>query len=309
MQRPKGVLPEDKMEDVLYDYHLAKAMGENLPYTENYKRALFLEYVYQKHETTKEVFDSSLVWYTRHSDVLLGVYEKVSERLKEQQGIISDLVAIRDNKPKISQPGDSVDLWIWEHLYQLTGRELDNKIKFTFPSDSNFRARDTLVWEANYKFVATLPDSSEAPVMAMQVVYSNDSIISEIKRVLDSGKHALMLQNDTLGKIKEVRGFVYYSGGKDSLKRVLVNEMSLMRYHSNDSLFMKTDSIEEREPVIEDKLEPQVKEEVIEKPVETEQKFINRPRPATTTRTNTSGDIQPVTPRKAEGIELAPEAK
>ncbi len=27
------------MESLLYDYHLAKSMGDNLPYSENYKKA------------------------------------------------------------------------------------------------------------------------------------------------------------------------------------------------------------------------------------------------------------------------------
>ena len=30
VKRPEIVLPDNKMEDVLYDYHIAKAMGEEL---------------------------------------------------------------------------------------------------------------------------------------------------------------------------------------------------------------------------------------------------------------------------------------
>ena len=40
VKRPDDVISESKMENLLYDYHLAKSMGDNLPYSENYKKAL-----------------------------------------------------------------------------------------------------------------------------------------------------------------------------------------------------------------------------------------------------------------------------
>ena len=39
VKRPDDVISESKMENLLYDYHLAKSMGDNLPYNENYKKA------------------------------------------------------------------------------------------------------------------------------------------------------------------------------------------------------------------------------------------------------------------------------
>lgn len=45
VKRPETVLPDAKMENVLYDYHIAKAMGEEVPYNESYKRVLYIESV------------------------------------------------------------------------------------------------------------------------------------------------------------------------------------------------------------------------------------------------------------------------
>ena len=53
VKRPGGVIPESEMENLLYDYHLAKSMGDNLPYSENYKKALYLDAVFRKHGTTQ----------------------------------------------------------------------------------------------------------------------------------------------------------------------------------------------------------------------------------------------------------------
>lgn len=47
VKRPKVVISDAKMENVLYDYHIAKAMGEEVPYTDGYKRVLYIESVFK----------------------------------------------------------------------------------------------------------------------------------------------------------------------------------------------------------------------------------------------------------------------
>lgn len=70
VKRPETVLSDKQMEDVLYDYHIAKALGEALSYNENYKRVLYVESVYKKYGITEAQFDSSMVWYARNPEVL-----------------------------------------------------------------------------------------------------------------------------------------------------------------------------------------------------------------------------------------------
>lgn len=243
VKRPKDVLPDAKMENVLYDYHIAKAMGEEVPYNESYKRQLYIESVFKKQGITQAIFDSSMVWYARNPETLTKIYEKVNLRLKAERDGINHLIAMRDNKPKESLPGDSIDVWAWQHIYQLTGMPLDNKITFTLPSDSNFQDRDTLRWSVRFRFHNGVPDSAHAPMMAMQILYENDSIISGIQRVKKTGIETLSLSGDSVGKIKEVRGFIYYPLQKAS-KTMLADRISLMRYHATDTLSTaKKDSI------------------------------------------------------------------
>ena len=63
VKRPDFVLSDAKMEAVLYDYHIAKAMGEQLSYNESYKRVLYLESVCRKNGMTEGQFDTSMVWF------------------------------------------------------------------------------------------------------------------------------------------------------------------------------------------------------------------------------------------------------
>ena len=263
VKRPKDVLPDAKMESVLYDYHTAKAMGEEVSYNESYKRLLYVESVFKKYGITQANFDSSMVWYARNPEILTKVYEKVNLRLKADRDGLNHLIAMRDNKPKESLPGDSIDVWAWQHIYQLTGMPLDNKITFTLPSDSNFQDRDTLRWSVRFRFHNGMPDSLHAPLMAMQILYDNDSVISSSQKIKKAGFETISLSADSIGKIKEVRGFIYYPLQKSS-KSLLADRISLMRYHADSLVIAPTDSIA-ADSLKKDSLR---KDSVIKKPVE-----------------------------------------
>ena len=81
-----------------------------------------------------------------------------------------------------------------------------------------------------------MPDSIHAPLMAMQVLYEkNDSVVSAIQKVKETGIETISLFADTLGQIKEIRGFIYYPM-QESPQPLLVDRISMMRYHATDSL-------------------------------------------------------------------------
>lgn len=236
VKRPDTVLPDDKMEAVLYDYHIAKAMGEQVPYNESYKRILYVESVYKKHGITEAQFDTSMVWFARHPEALRDIYEKVNQRLKTEKEKIDDLIAKRDHKPKMSKPGDSIDVWAWQRTYRLTGMPLNSRIWFTLPSDTNFYDRDTLRWRMRFSRehgASLLDDTLYAPVMSLQVLYEGDSMRYDMQRIRKPGEYVLSVWADSLGKIKEVDGFVYYSRPQASLGGVwLIDGVKLMRYHA-----------------------------------------------------------------------------
>ncbi len=254
VERPDTVLSDSVMENVLYDYHIAKALGEQIDRGEKYKRVLYVDYVYKKHGITEAQFDSSMVWFARHPDVLNEIYKKVTDRLRAEESNVERLVALREHKPLTSRAGDSVDVWVWQRIYQLTGMPMDNRITFTLPADSNFKAHDTLLWSVYFTFDGTMYDSLHAPVMALQMRFSNDSVIGDFARVREKGIYTLALAGDTLGDIKEVNGFIYYPRQQDA-KPLMMNKISLMRYHTGsvDSLVSVGDSL-----LIEEALEDTV---------------------------------------------------
>ena len=93
-----------------------------------------------------------MVWYTRNTEILSKIYDKVKKRLKDEQELVGDLIAKRDKKPKMTKQGDSIDVWPWQRMVRLTGEMMDNQYVFTLPTDSNYKDRDTLVWECGIVF-------------------------------------------------------------------------------------------------------------------------------------------------------------
>lgn len=252
VERPGYVLSDGVMEKVLYDYHIAKAMGENLDYNEQYKRTLYLNAVFKKHNITQAQFDTTMAWYARHPEVVNEVYDIVRERLMASRENYNHLVSLRDGKPTRSKAGDSIDVWIWDRIHMLSGMPLDNKLTFTLPSDDNYQASDTIKWTVGFKFLSEqLVDTTKRPVMAMQVAYAKDTIISALCRVDSSQVAQLVLQADTLGDIKELRGFIYYPTNQPK-HTLLIDSVSLMRYHqTNDSIPATTDDKKEEKIELE----------------------------------------------------------
>ena len=252
VERPGYVLSDGVMEKVLYDYHIAKAMGENLDYNEQYKRTLYLNAVFKKHNITQAQFDTTMAWYARHPEVVNEVYDIVRERLMASRENYNHLVSLRDGKPTRSKAGDSIDVWIWDRIHMLSGMPLDNKLMFTLPSDDNYQASDTIKWTVGFNFLSEqLVDTTKRPVMAMQVAYAKDTIVSALCRIDSSQVAQLVLQADTLGDIKELRGFIYYPTNQPK-QTLLIDSVSLMRYHqTNDSIPATTDDKKEEKIELE----------------------------------------------------------
>lgn len=230
-QVPTEIIQPERMENILYDYHLSIAMSNNLSYSENYQKEAYRNYVFDKHHITEAEFDSSMVWYTRHTEELAAIYRKLGERFRGEKKHIQHLLAVRENKPATSLPGDTVDVWYDRKLYWLTDAPLTNRITFELPADSNFKAKDAFLWSVDYIF---LFEGKRKAIMGFNVLFDNDSVAGHVKNVICSGVQTLYIKPDSAFTIKSVNGFIYYEDN-DSVKKnnsgVIINNITLTRYH------------------------------------------------------------------------------
>ena len=229
-QVPEDIIQPDRMENILYDYHLSISMGNNLSYSDNYQKEAYKNYVFEKYHITEADFDSSMVWYTRHTEELAGLYKKVGERFRSEKKRMQELLALREDKPAASLPGDTVDVWYDRKLYWLTDVPLANKVTFEIPADSNFKAKDAFLWSADYIF---LSEGERRATMGFNILFDNDSVVGRVKDITCSGVQTLYIKPDSAFAIKSVSGFIYYMDSDSSTNKpgLVINNIALTRYH------------------------------------------------------------------------------
>ena len=83
VKRPETVLPDAKMENVLYDYHIAKAMGEEVPYNESYKRVLYIESVVDGDLIHGSVMAGQIAGLVKDSRSCKEIIEGICQEMKE----------------------------------------------------------------------------------------------------------------------------------------------------------------------------------------------------------------------------------
>lgn len=137
---------------------------------------------------------------------------------------------------------------------RLTGEAMNNLYTFVLQADTNYKDRDTLVWQVQYRFPESVSVSAHPTTMAMQVIYEKDTL-NRVLSVAKSGLRQIRLFADTLGAIKEIKGFIYYPESAQKSNVLLADRFALTRYHCTDSLSVTArDSINKIEALRADSL-------------------------------------------------------
>ena len=110
--RPRGVLSNKEMRDVLYDLHrldgALQTVGYNYGHTQEV--AAYYKSVLDEHGITQAEFDSSLVWFTDNPQIFNKIYPKVIARLQvdmDYEDMLRDeRVATARDKRKAKQQGE-----------------------------------------------------------------------------------------------------------------------------------------------------------------------------------------------------------
>ena len=234
---PSKVIPPKDMEALLYDYHMATALGYEVSYGENYKKEAYIDYVFRKHGVTEAEFDSSMVWYTRHSDMLSGIYDNLQKRLKTDEDRMKVQVAKRNNQISVSLSGDTVDIWQDRKLYCLTASPLTNKLVFDLKADTTFHPHDAIALEADLMFFP-LQRGSATLTMGLSFTFTNDSTMGTVRTLSYAGSQRLFLKADSAFSFRNVSGFMYYEADDNQQVpsgMVLLRDIRLMRYHEQKS--------------------------------------------------------------------------
>lgn len=232
LKRPDDVLSPKKMENILYDYHLAQSVSSELPRDERFKTDAYINWVYRKNNVTKEEFEHSLKWYCRYPKEFAKIYKHISNRVEDEYKSASKALSQIEKKSFDIESGDSIDLWYLNRTALLNTSVLMDKLSFNVSRDTTFHDGDTIVWTMNSTFVQTDTLSSARKAYIYMAIYAPDSIWVADTLLTASGPVNLQLQLRDAGKMTAIRGFINYYDDTDDREGIFVlSDMSLMRYH------------------------------------------------------------------------------
>ena len=166
------------MEDILYDYHVAQAMGRegqknSLPYDENG----YFQAVLRKYQVTEAEFDSSLVYYYSHAERLKKIYQNVSERLNNEAsalGVTSGSFGLST----YGTTGDTANVWRGPSEVMLMPLPTANRFDFSLKADSSYHKGDSFMFQFNSDYIYEA--GSRDAVVCLLSTYEGDSIVQTV---------------------------------------------------------------------------------------------------------------------------------
>ena len=252
---PGDIISPGKMEDILYDYHLALAMlqhdnkgSDNLVWQETYKLA-----VLEKYDVSEAEFEKSMEYYMRHADLMHDIYENLAERMEEEAVAQGATASDLNQYGSLTARGDTADIWAGRRALVLTPDKPFNTYAFVVKADSAFHKGDRVM--LNFKSQFIIQDGSRDAMVVFAIRYANDSISSQTRLISSNIKYTLQLSDTKNIGIKEVRGFFLFNRNsqstKSTLKLLFLDDIQLVRMHQKDGaapLPVAEESDEEDEP-------------------------------------------------------------
>ena len=228
---PDYVIPPDKMEDILYDYHLAQGAAVQDFKDANFKRSLYGKAVLKKYGITEADFDTSMVYYMANTAYLHDIYKSLSEkftRQAESMGSTAGLVTIEN-------ASDTASIWSGAKTVLLLPQAPYNRLSFEMTADSTFYPGDKIIVNFDTKFLWQEGMKDGAMLLAMR--FGNDSVASRIVHISNSSHFNISINDANHKGIKSINGFFYISTGSvetqpnTTLKLLFIDNISIIRMH------------------------------------------------------------------------------
>ena len=182
---------EDSMAVILADiYFMEATMGQSRQYMMRGNEEELLKFykdVLDKHNITKQQYDTAFAWYSEHPKLLSEVYDKVISILNERESIISnDTASVKKKMIGTTRVPKMEDIWAGKRSFVINSKDstkgtLPFEIKVDSLKSGIFRLMATyrftkgnLIDKANMKLIACYSDST-----ADTATYSIDKSFTE----------------------------------------------------------------------------------------------------------------------------------
>lgn len=234
---PSGVLSKGKMTDILYDYHLALAMAHMDDNGDKGQSLAYREAVLRKHDVTSAEFDSSMVYYMRHTELLEDVYKDLTDRYNNEITAMGGRAKEGGEFANLSATGDTANVWNLATSMVFMPVKPFNSTSFDIKVDSTFHKGDRLMLDFDAQFI--YQDGMRNGVAMLAVQFGNDSIAQRTIMIQSTQHYSVELSDaDSLG-IKSVKGYFMLMNddngtgvsSQTTLKLMFLEHIKLIRMH------------------------------------------------------------------------------
>ena len=234
---PSGVLSKGKMTDILYDYHLALAMAHMDDNGDKGQSLAYREAVLRKHDVTSAEFDSSMVYYMRHTELLEDVYKDLTDRYNNEITAMGGSAKEGGEFANLSATGDTANVWNLATSMVFMPVKPFNSTSFDIKVDSTFHKGDRLMLDFDAQFI--YQDGMRNGVAMLAVQFGNDSIAQRTIMIQSTQHYSVELSDaDSLG-IKSVKGYFMLMNddngtgvsSQTTLKLLFLEHIKLIRMH------------------------------------------------------------------------------
>lgn len=245
--RPKDVLTDKEMVDLLTDLQIAQAYySTSGAGSQRINRDSITESVLKKHNVSHEQLDSTVAYYGRNMDDYYLLFEKVEQNLREISGQSAE--SIKED-----------DIWPYSHFAAFFPGQMTNGITFSIPADQLERGSSV-----DWRMRVTRPDGIE---LTLGVEYMDGSASIVTRNVSGNRNLSLGVMTDTALNAKRIFGTMMVPEQSlplwaDSIRLVTLEYDSLeySRYRSQKFIaapMKKTPKQEARDTVKTDSLRRQ----------------------------------------------------
>lgn len=243
---PEQYIQPDDMEDLLVDYHRARALAHTSKVSYDsvgFYEALYVEAVLQRHGVSQEHFDSSFVYYYSRADRFDDIYKRVADRLDEQALILGASEGEIGKYAALNANGDTANIWKERPAAMMMPIPPYNRLEFALEGDTTFRRGDTFLLQFMSDYV--YQDGARNGVAYLAVTYANDTTVSRNIHFSSSGINQLRFDPNVDSDIRRVQGFFYLDGGNEqstTTRLLFLSNVQLIRFHKKANEDDKKDS-------------------------------------------------------------------
>lgn len=234
---PSGVLSKGKMTDILYDYHLALAMAHMDDNGDKGQSLAYREAVLRKHDVTSAEFDSSMVYYMRHTELLEDVYKDLTDRYNNEITAMGGSAKEGGEFANLSATGDTANVWNLATSMVFMPVKPFNSTSFDIKVDSTFHKGDRLMLDFDAQFI--YQDGMRNGVAMLAVQFGNDSIAQRTIMIQSTQHYSVELSDADSLDIKSVKGYFMLMNddngtgvsSQTTLKLMFLEHIKLIRMH------------------------------------------------------------------------------